>query len=118
GFSGDVLLVNGVPSPYLQVQPTRYRFRLVNGSNARAYEVALANGDLITQVASDHGLLGAPVTLASVTLGASERAEVVVDFSKYAGASVVLRDRLSAADAPGLVRFDVASGGSSPAPLP
>lgn len=41
GVLGDVVLVNGAPWPTLEVAPVRYRFRLLNGSNARRYRLAL-----------------------------------------------------------------------------
>jgi FtsP/CotA-like multicopper oxidase with cupredoxin domain len=34
-FFGDVILVNGKVWPYLEVQPRKYRFRFLDGSNAR-----------------------------------------------------------------------------------
>jgi putative cell wall-binding protein len=119
GFIGDTLVVNGVASPFFQVQATRYRFRLVNGANARSFEVALANGDILTQVASDGGLLPAPASVASITLAAAERAEFVIDFAKYGvGQELVLVDKRSPADAPGLLRFDVTAAGAGSQPPP
>jgi FtsP/CotA-like multicopper oxidase with cupredoxin domain len=41
-FLGDVIVVNGKVWPYLEVQARRYRFLIINGSNARAYELFTA----------------------------------------------------------------------------
>ena len=41
GVEGDTVLVNGAPWPFLEVSNTRYRFRILNASNARQYELAL-----------------------------------------------------------------------------
>ncbi|HEX9286493.1 MAG TPA: copper oxidase, partial [Thermoanaerobaculia bacterium] len=40
-FVGDTIVVNGKAWPYLDVQPKRYRFLFLNGSNARTYELSL-----------------------------------------------------------------------------
>nr|WP_264085119.1 multicopper oxidase domain-containing protein [Kibdelosporangium phytohabitans] len=60
GVLGDVVLVNGAPWPVLDVDATRYRLRIVNGSNARRYELALDPGGDLVQIGSDAGLLGEP----------------------------------------------------------
>jgi spore coat protein A len=41
GVLGDVILVNGAPWPRLEVANVRYRFRILNASNARRYELGL-----------------------------------------------------------------------------
>jgi len=40
-FFGDVMTVNGKSWPFFEVQPRRYRFRVVNGSNARFLQMQL-----------------------------------------------------------------------------
>lgn len=115
GVLGDVFLVNGVPQPAQPVERRAYRFRIVNGSNARPYDIELA-GRSLWQVGGDGGLLEAPVTMPSIRLGIAERAEVVVDFAQHdPGEQIELRDRISGL---GLVRFDVASGGGTTTALP
>ena len=42
-FFGDVMLVNGKVWPYLNVEPRKYRFRMLNGSQARFYSLSLAH---------------------------------------------------------------------------
>ncbi|MDQ7074068.1 MAG: multicopper oxidase family protein [Gammaproteobacteria bacterium] len=83
GMYGDVVLVNGVELPKFEVATRQYRFRLYNVSNARSYEFALSNGARFMQIATDGGLLPAPVSMTSLTLGAAERAEIVIDFSSF-----------------------------------
>lgn len=91
---GDVYLVNGRPIPYLEVANRKYRFRILNGSHSRGYDLALDNGEPLVQIASDQGLLEAPSPAVSIPLWPAERAEVVIDFSKYPiGSTIVLRDR-------------------------
>ncbi len=89
GMRGDVMLVNGAPFPVHDVKSRRMRLRILNGSNARIYNLAFSDGRAMQQIATDGGLLAAPVTLRSLRLSPGERAEVVVDFSP--GDEVVLR---------------------------
>ncbi|MFF3033990.1 multicopper oxidase family protein [Streptomyces rubiginosohelvolus] len=93
GVLGDVQLVNGAPWPVMDVTNTRYRFRLVNASNARRYTLALERAGKrageIVQIGSDAGLLAAPVSHSTITLSPGERFDVVVDFSDVALDSTV-----------------------------
>ena len=108
-FFGDVMLVNGKTWPYLQVEPRRYRFRLLNGSNARFYDLKLVDsrgrsGPGFWQIGSDGGLLDFPVLLQSpgartplkLMLAPGERADLIVDFSGYAGRTLELRNTAKA----------------------
>jgi spore coat protein A, manganese oxidase len=90
-FQGTTLLVNGAAQPYLDVQPRRYRIRLLNASNGSTYTFSLSNGQAMTQIATESGLLPAPVDRTSITLGPAERAEVVIDFADDVNSSVVLK---------------------------
>ncbi|AJD89558.1 MULTISPECIES: multicopper oxidase family protein [Jeotgalibacillus] len=82
GTLGDVSMVNGTINPKMTVTEPIMRFRLLNGSNARNYTFRLSNGDNFTQIASDGSLLDEPVDRKELTLAASERAEILIDFSK------------------------------------
>lgn len=105
----NTILVNGRPQPYLPVAARRYRFRVCNSSNLRYFTLRLAPGGEMLQIASDGGLLPAPVPATSVTLSPGERVELVIDFSAYpVGKRVVLAN--DAFDAPGtdqVMAFDV-----------
>jgi spore coat protein A len=83
-ITGDHVLVNGAYQPYLATAPRRYRLRLLNASNGSVYTFSLSNGQAMTQVATESGLLPAPVDRTAVTLAPAERAEVVVDFGAAA----------------------------------
>jgi spore coat protein A len=87
----NVMLANGKLFPYLDVEPRRYRFRVMNGSNARFFRLSF--GDLLEmhQIGSDQGLLAAPVSTKRVLLAPAERADIIFDFSTYAGKNVILR---------------------------
>lgn len=101
-FFGDTMLVNGQVWPVLDVDPAAYRFRLFNGSNARFYELGLLNkaskiaGPAFNQIATDGGYLYRPVPVNDLTIAPGERAEIVVDFSAFAGQSLILRNKAKA----------------------
>jgi o-aminophenol oxidase len=86
--------VNGKLWPTLDVQPTTYRFRVLNGSNARTYRLVLVHEgepalDRIAQIGTDHGLLRAPAEVPrdGLVLASAERADILVDFSDLAPGS-------------------------------
>ncbi len=105
-FVGDTIVVNGKVWPYLNVEPKRYTFFFINGSNARTYELFLVDpvtkvmGPPMWQIATDGGYLDAPVKidpnskpLSRLTLMPGERAEVIVDFAGLApGTTLILRN--------------------------
>ena len=92
GWLGDTILVNGTPNPFLTVAPTLYRFRMVNASNARVYNIGLSDGKQFTIIGNDGGLLEKPVQVTSVMLAQAERLDVIVDLSSYLqGQSVTIK---------------------------
>ena len=102
---GNIILVNGAVLPHLDVQPRRYRFRVLNASNARLYHLSLSNGLGFQQIGTDQGLLPAPVPLTDLVLAPAERADLVLDFSHSAGERIVLRN-----EAVNVMQFRVARG--------
>lgn len=94
GMMGDVPVVNGIYNPYLEVEREMVRFRLINGSNARVFDLFFQNNRTFWQIASDGGLLSNPVQTRVLTLAPGERAEILVDFSSSQyGDRAVLRSR-------------------------
>jgi spore coat protein A len=123
GVEGDVILVNGAPWPELEVAATRYRFRMLNASNARRYGLRLdpppPDGAPFTQVGSDVGLLGGPRGLNRVMLAGAERADVIVDFGAYpVGTRVTLANDLDTGAAGRVMRFRVARKGTEDSHVP
>jgi spore coat protein A len=99
GVLGDVILVNGAPWPFMEVSNTKYRFRLLNASNARRYELALdpepREGSPFVQVGSDGGLLSTPISHRTLPIAQAERFDLVIDFSGYpVGTTLTLANRL------------------------
>lgn len=81
GLKGDIMLVNGMIKPRGPLPRGPVRLRLLNGSNARNYFVGFEDNRSFALIASDGGLLAAPVMTTRVSLAPGERAEIVVDFS-------------------------------------
>jgi spore coat protein A, manganese oxidase len=108
-LSGNAILVNGKLFPYLEVEPRKYRFRVLNASNARFYHLSftemsaeapayLSRSGAQTidlpfhQIGTDQGLLAAPVPLTTLEIAPGERADLIVDFSEHRGAQLVLKN--------------------------
>jgi len=87
GFLGDTILVNSVPNAALDVKASAYRLRLLNGSNSRIYKLAWQDGTPLTVIATDGGLLEAPVTRDYITLAPGERVELWADFGRRTAGS-------------------------------
>src|SRR5262249_21331349 len=87
---GNIALVNGKVWPFLEVEPRKYRFRILNGSNSRFYNLSLTSKQPFTQIGSEGGLLPKPVTLDELLLAPAERADVIVDFAGHEGQFIVL----------------------------
>jgi FtsP/CotA-like multicopper oxidase with cupredoxin domain len=102
-FIGDTIVVNGKAWPFLNVEPRRYRFLFLNGSNARTYEMFFVNpttnmmGPPLWIIGDDGGFLDAPAKLdptagRRLLIMPGERYEVVIDFTGFAGQTLLLRN--------------------------
>jgi len=114
---GNVTVVNGKTWPYFEVEPRKYRFRVLNGSNSRPYRLRLVPDAApdkslpFHQIGTDGGLLDKPVPVGKVvngspkgpqvTVAPAERADIVVDFSGFAPGDVITMKNLGIDDFPG-----------------
>jgi spore coat protein A, manganese oxidase len=89
---GNAMLVNGKLFPFLDVEPRKYRFRLLNASNGRFYHLSLSNGQEFYQLGSDQGLLPAPVKRSDFVIAPGERMDLILDFRDHAGEQIVLNN--------------------------
>jgi len=103
-FFGDVIVVNGRSWPFLTVEPRRYRFRLLNGSNARVYDIRVDDttvpsvplaGPPIYVIGTDGGLMDAPAITSStptdrLVISSAERYDVIIDFAAFAGKTLTI----------------------------
>lgn len=101
GFLGDTILINGAPSPYHEVEPGVYRLRVLNGSNARIYNVAFQDDLSFMVIGTDGGLLPEAVETNELLMAPGERADILIDFSGLKKNSINLISK----------PFDVPSGG-------
>jgi len=139
---GNVTVVNGRTWPYLEVEPRKYRFRVLNGSNSRPYRLRLVPDAApetslpYHQIGTDGGLLAKPVPVGKVvnsttpigpqvTVAPAERADIVVDFSGFKVGDVITMKNLGINDFPSsesvesIMQFRViASNGSDTSELP
>jgi spore coat protein A len=100
-FFGDVAVVNAKIWPFLDVEPRRYRLRIVNGSQSRLYNLQFANEKTgatlpFAQIGTDGGLLRAPVPMNALLIAPGERADVIVDFAGQRGASFIVTNNARA----------------------
>jgi spore coat protein A len=108
GVLGDCILVNGAPWPVLEVSDTKYRFRILNASNARRYRLRLDGGLSFVQIGSDQGLLTAPVEHDVLDIAQAERFDVIVDFSRRAvGDQITMTNDFGSGGTGQIMRFVV-----------
>ncbi len=81
GRRGNTILANGTPNATARVPNQLVRLRLVNGSNARIYDLSFSDKRAFHWIASEGGLLDRPMSVRSLTLAPGERVEVLVDFA-------------------------------------
>jgi len=92
GMLRGVPFGNGVRLPTLEVSRQRYRFRVLNGSQARVYLLALDNGASLSVIGNDGGLLPSATEVESVFLSVGERIDFLIDFAGFpAGTRIMLK---------------------------
>lgn len=89
GWFGDTAIINGALSPVAEVPAGKVRLRLLNGANARFYILAFADNRTFHKIASDGGLLEAPVPMTTMEMSPGERCEIIVDLSDDTSAELL-----------------------------
>lgn len=100
-FFGDVAVVNAKIWPYVDVEPRRYRLRIVNGSQSRFYNLQFADENSgqslpFTQIGAEGGFLRAPVPLTALLIAPGERADVIIDFGGHSNRSFIVTNNARA----------------------
>ena len=94
-FIGNTMVVNGKVWPYLNVEPRKYRFRMLNASNTNGFTFYLWDKNEkrhpFWQIGTDGGLISKSKCLMEFPLDPAERLDVIIDFSKFAGQTLKLR---------------------------
>ncbi len=99
GFNGQIPMVNGTRSPYLEVKRAVYRFRILNGANSRIFGVALGNNAAMKLIGNDGGLLATMTEQTRMDIAPAERLDLLVDFRNLDnGSKLMLRDLRSGWD--------------------
>jgi spore coat protein A len=100
-FFGDTIMVNGLVWPNMNVDQGQYRFRFLEGSNARFYtlsfvtdyETAEEEAHSFTQIGTDGGYLAEAVTLDEFTFAPGQRVDLLFDFSEFdEGTTIILKN--------------------------
>ncbi len=110
GYMGESVLVNGIYSPCTEVSTRYYRLRILNGSNARLYNLAFSNNADMIIIGNDGGLLKNPVTVKEILLAPGERLDVLVSFNGLSiGTELFLlsKEFANAGDAQGKQSFKI-----------
>jgi FtsP/CotA-like multicopper oxidase with cupredoxin domain len=81
GYLGETIIINGESSPFAEIATRFYRLRILNGSNARIYNLALSNNADLVIIGNDGGLLKIPATVKNILLAPGERLDVLVNFT-------------------------------------
>jgi FtsP/CotA-like multicopper oxidase with cupredoxin domain len=119
GILGDKFLVNGRIQPFFRVRPRRYRFRWLNVGPSRFFEFFLTDLDDRSAhnpfwlIANDGNLLPRPVQVESARIGVSERVDVIIDFSQYAGKTIYIENRLEQLNGKGPTGNILPAGGGN-----
>jgi spore coat protein A, manganese oxidase len=100
-FFGDVAVVNAKIWPVVDVEPRRYRLRIVNGSQARFYNLQFAEENSgrplpFTQIGAEGGLLRAPVPMSALLIAPGERADIIIDFAGRRNRSFIVTNNARA----------------------
>ena len=92
GVMDTHVMVNGTIEPFMEVPAQLVRLRLLNGASERVFNLGLSTNATFHQIASDGGLLTAPLSMTRLRLAPGERAEILVDLSTLEGQSIHLRN--------------------------
>jgi FtsP/CotA-like multicopper oxidase with cupredoxin domain len=106
GILGDKFLVNGKIQPFFEVEPRRYRFRILNSGPSRFYQLFLTDQGSNTQIpffqiGTDGNLLPRPIQVNNSIVAVAQRMEVIIDFRNFAGKTLYFENRLEQIDGRG-----------------
>ncbi len=124
GFFGDYILVNGAYNPYKTVKAGWNRVRIINGSNARVFNLAFSNGQNFSVIGSDAGLLTVPETVTNILIAPGERIDMLIDFSNAANKEIFLESKtfdgggVQGKDAFKILKFTIGEKTNEPFTLP
>ncbi len=118
GWLGETVVINGAISPIAKVPAGKVRLRLLNGANARFYIVQFSDNRTFYKIATDGGLLPAPVALTSMEMSPGERCEIIVDLEDSNPASLLTLFEDEFEDEEGIVANVLSLFDQTETPLP
>jgi spore coat protein A len=96
-FFGNVIMVNGLVWPNMNVDQGQYRFRVLDGSNARFYNLSFSNGMPFTVIGTEGGYIREATTMTKLLIAPGERYDILVDFSNIApGTQIIMKNDAAA----------------------
>ena len=81
GMRGDIMLINGTVKPHFTATTKKLRLRILNGSNARYYNLGFSDNRPFHHIATDGGLLQKPRQTNRLPLAPGERCEIIVEIT-------------------------------------
>jgi spore coat protein A, manganese oxidase len=99
-FLGNSIIVNGEAWPNMNVKQGEYRFRILDGSNSRFYQLSFSNGMSFTEIGADGGYLKAPVESSSQLIAPGQRIDILVDFSNAPVGTKIILENAGTAQSP------------------
>jgi bilirubin oxidase len=90
GMNDSIILVNGTQNPMLNLPGQIIRMRLLNASQERNFNFGFSQNKTFYVIATDGGLLSAPVPVTRIRLSPGERAEILINFSAMIGQTAYL----------------------------
>jgi spore coat protein A len=88
----NYMVVNGKIWPFADVEPRKYRIRLLNGNDVRFLLLSLSEINYFDVIATEQGFLASPVRVLDLEIAPGERYDIIVDFSNFAGKNITLRN--------------------------
>ncbi len=115
--SDNVVMVNATINPSLELPAQVVRFRLLNGSSQRVFNIGLTGNKTFYQIGSDGGLLNESLTLTRLQIAPGERAEILINLSGMLGQPLEilsyaseLQNGIYGASSPGIMPFMTLDG--------
>lgn len=77
-YRGNTLVINGTVKPYITVSPGWVRFRILNATQSRVLDFSFTHGSTFYQIATDGGMLNAPIAMQKVSIAPGQRCELML----------------------------------------
>lgn len=100
GYLGNVVLCNAKAYPRMTVERRKYRFRFLAGGNSRVWRLRMSDNSSFLRIGKDSWLFPEPQETQAVMLSPANRADIIIDFSKYRPGDSIYLENILAQDDP------------------